>query len=192
MGMDTRSVESSRDQGRVTGQRIRLINDDCVEAMRGMPADSIDSAVTDPPYGLGTPPDIAELLGRWLDGLEYEARGGGFMGKEWDACVPSPRIWRELFRVLKPGAHAVVFAGQRTADLMGISLRMSGFVVRDLGAWQYWQGFPKSHCISKAIDRKLGRLDERVVVGKKTSGIAVPGEGMRLSLIHISEPTRPY
>ena len=126
------------------GERIRLINGDCLKILRAMPDNSIDSAVIDPPYGLGKVPDPRVLLRQWLDGEEYAAKGGGFMGQKWDAFVPGPRLWSELARVLKPGAHAVIFAGQRTADVMGIALRLGGFEIRDLGAWQTWQGFPKS------------------------------------------------
>ena len=125
-------------------ERIRLINGDCLEILRAIPDNSIDSAVIDPPYGLGKVPDPRVLLRQWLDGEEYAAKGGGFMGQKWDAFVPGPRLWSELARVLKPGAHAVIFAGQRTADVMGIALRLGGFEIRDLGAWQYWSGFPKS------------------------------------------------
>lgn len=125
-------------------ERITLHNVDALEYLGNQDDNTIDSAVIDPPYGLGKVPPIRDVLACWLDGDEYEAKGGGFMGHAWDAFVPGPRIWSELCRVLKPGSYAVVFAGQRTADLMGIALRLGGFEVRDLGAWQYWSGFPKS------------------------------------------------
>ena len=135
------------------GDRIRLVNADCREYLATLPDNSIDSCVVDPPYGLGKVPDPRELLTAWLAGEDYEATGGGFMGQSWDAFVPGPGLWSEVARVLKPGAHAVVFAGQRTADVMGIALRLGGFEIRDLGGWQYWSGFPKSLNVSKAIDR---------------------------------------
>lgn len=78
---------------------------------------------------------------------------GGFMQRAWDSFVPGPSVWREVYRVLKPGGHAVVFAGSRTSDLMGLALRFAGFEVRDSIGWQYWSGFPKSLDVSKAIDK---------------------------------------
>ena len=90
---------------------IKLHLGDCLDLLKDIPSDSIDAVVTDPPYGLSAPPDIAAVLQAWLAGEKYEHTGRGFMGAEWDSFVPGPRVWREVFRVLKPGGHAVVFAG---------------------------------------------------------------------------------
>src|SRR5690625_3674992 len=119
---------------------------------------SIDSVVTDPPYGLSKEPDITEVLTKWLNGEPYDHGHGGFMGKEWDSFVPHPDIWKEVFRVLKPGGHALVFAGTPTQDLMTVSLRIAGFEVRDVIEWIYFSGFPKSHDVGKAFDRR-GELE---------------------------------
>ena len=136
---------------------VRLHLGDCRELLADLENASVDAVVCDPPYGLGKPPPIEDVLRSWLAGDVVEVSGGGFMGREWDAFIPGPDIWREVFRVLKPGGHAVVFAGQRTVDVMGIALRLGGFEVRDLIGWQYWSGFPKSLDVSKAIDRVDGR-----------------------------------
>ena len=126
---------------------------DCLDALRAMPSESVDAVVTDPPYGLGKPPPAADVLRAWLDGATYRATGGGFMGASWDAFVPGPEVWREVARVLKPGGHAVIFAGSRTLDWMGISVRLGGLEIRDTLGWVYWSGFPKSLDVSKAIDQ---------------------------------------
>lgn len=138
----------------MSDERITLHNVDALEYLASQDDNTIDSAVIDPPYGLGKAPPIRDVLACWLDGAEYEATGGGFMGQAWDV-LPGPRLWSELCRVLKPGAYAVIFAGQRTADLMGIALRLGGFEVRDLGAWQTWQGFPKSHNLPGGLGTAL-------------------------------------
>ena len=138
---------------------------DCLEVLRGLPDNSVDAVVTDPPYGLSAPPLMSEVLQAWLHGEQYEHASSGFMGADWDSFVPGPRVWREVFRVLKPGGHAVVFAGTRTVDLMGIAVRLAGFEVRDCIHWTYWSGFPKSLDVSKAIDKMHGA--ERKVVGVK-------------------------
>src|SRR5690606_7094021 len=84
---------------------------------------------------------------------------------EWDSFVPGPAVWREVCRVVKPGGHILCFAGTRTVDLMGVSLRLGGFEIRDCLQWLYGSGFPKSLDVSKAIDKKLGA--ERKIVGLK-------------------------
>lgn len=144
-----------------------LINADCFEALRDMPSNSVEAVVTDPPYGLGacTPAQVAECLQAWSSGKTWKPKGSGFMGKAWDAWVPPPELWREVLRVLKPGGHALVFAGSRTQDLMGMSLRLAGFEVRDVIQWLYGSGMPKSHDVSKALDKMAGA--EREVVGFK-------------------------
>ena len=139
-----------------------VIHGDCLEVLRGMPDDSVDSVVTDPPYGLSKEPDIREVLTKWLNGEPYDHGHGGFMGKKWDSFVPHPDIWREVYRVLKPGGHALVFAGTRTQDLMTIALRLAGFEIRDVIEWLYFSGFPKSLDVSKAFDKRAGVEREKI------------------------------
>lgn len=141
-----------------------VILGDCLDVLRELPDNSIDSVVTDPPYGLSKEPNIEEVLMKWMAGEDYTHRGGGFMGKTWDSFVPGPSIWREVYRVLKPGGHALVFAGTRTQDLMTVSLRLAGFEIRDVIAWLYFSGFPKSLDVSKAFDKRAGA--KREVIGK--------------------------
>ena len=133
---------------------------DCLDVLRSMPDNSVHAVICDPPYGLSsTSPDkVTDTIVRWATG-DREAvpsTKSGFMGAEWDAFVPPPAVWDECFRVLKPGGHLVAFAGSRTQDLMGISVRMAGFDIRENLAWLYGSGFPKSHDISKAIDKRGG------------------------------------
>lgn len=131
----------------------------CEDVLKTLPANSIDALVTDAPYGLTDELDketMRAVLAHWLSGDEYEHKGGGFMGNEWDSFVPSPAIFVEALRVLKPGAWCAVFAGSRTQDLMTLSLRLAGFEVKDVGMWLYGTGFPKSMNIAKAIRAALG------------------------------------
>jgi len=114
---------------------------DCLDVLRTLPDASVDSVVTDPPYGLS------------------------FMGKRWDYDVPSVEIWAECLRVLKPGGHLLAFAGTRTQHRMAVRIEDAGFEIRDMLAWLYGSGFPKSHDVSKAIDAQAGA--EREVVGSK-------------------------
>jgi len=109
-----------------------LHHGDCLEVMRTMPDCSFDAVVTDPPYGLS------------------------FMGKKWDYDVPSVAIWAECLRVLKPGGHLLAFAGTRTQHRMAVRIEDAGFEIRDMIAWVYGSGFPKSLDVSKAIDKAAG------------------------------------
>jgi DNA modification methylase len=120
---------------------MRLLHGDCLQVLREIEDSSIDSVVTDPPYGLA------------------------FMGKKWDYDVPSVEIWAECLRVLKPGGHLLAFAGTRTQHRMAVRIEDAGFEIRDMIAWVYGSGFPKSLDISKAIDKTAGA--EREVVGTK-------------------------
>lgn len=157
----------------MSGQPVTVHHADALEALRAMPDNSVDSIVTDPPYGLAEhkPATIAAALTAWTNGdREHVPDGRGFMGRRWDAFVPPPAVWDEALRVLKPGGHLLAFAGSRTADLMGISIRLAGFEMRDTITWHYASGFPKSLDVSKAIDKAAGV--EREVVGSK---IGLPG-----------------
>jgi hypothetical protein len=121
----------------VTSHTLHL--GDCLEVLRTMPECSVDAVVTDPPYGLA------------------------FMGKKWDYDVPSVEVWAECLRVLKPGGHLLAFAGTRTQHRMAVRIEDAGFEIRDMIAWVYGSGFPKSLDVSKAIDKAAGA--EREVVG---------------------------
>ena len=118
---------------------MKLMLGNCLDKLKELDDNSVDSVVTDPPYGLS------------------------FMGKKWDYDVPAVNIWEECFRVLKPGGHLLAFAGTRTQHRMAVNIEDAGFEIRDMIAWVYGSGFPKSHNISKAIDKMAGA--EREVVG---------------------------
>lgn len=148
-----------------------IIYGDSVVELKRLEADSISAVVTDPPYGLGntSPKNVTECLSAWVQGETWTPRGRGFMDKSWDAWVPPPELWREVFRVMRPGAHGLIFAGSRTQDLMSISLRLAGFEVRDTLQWLYGSGFPKSHNVSKGIDKEKG-LERKVIGSSKRHG----------------------
>lgn len=156
-----------------------IINLDCLLGMRTCLADnSIDAVVTDPPYGLSKEPDMMEVMKHWMNGDDYVHTGSGFMGKSWDSFVPGPSIWKEVFRVLKPGGHLLAFFGSRTYDLGTLAIRLAGFEIRDQIMWVYGSGFPKSLDVSKAIDKSVGAEREVVGCGKsgKTAGYQLLGD----------------
>jgi len=105
---------------------------DALEVMRKLPDCTIDAIVTDPPYGIS------------------------FMGKKWDYDVPAVAVWVECLRVLKPGGHLISACGTRTQHRMAVNIEDAGFKIRDLIAWLYGSGFPKSLDVSKSIDKMMG------------------------------------
>jgi len=119
----------------------------CIDVLKKLKPNSVDSIVTDPPYGLS------------------------FMGKNWDYEVPSVEIWKECLRVLKPGGHLLSFSGTRTYHRMAVNIEDAGFEIRDQIQWLYGSGFPKSHNISKAIDKKFG-AKRNVISSYKATGTA--------------------
>jgi site-specific DNA-methyltransferase (adenine-specific) len=118
---------------------VSLLLGDCLEKMKEMRSNSVDSIITDPPYGIS------------------------FMNKKWDYDIPSITIWKECFRVLKPGGHLLSFGGSRTFHRIAVNIEDAGFDIRETIMYLYGSGFPKSHNIGKAVDKKLG--NEREVVG---------------------------
>lgn len=134
-------------------KQIKLMQGDNVKSLKLLPDNSIDSIVTDPPYGLSA----AKNSGK--------TSKGGFMGKLWDYDVPSVEFWKEVYRVLKPGGHVLSFGGTRTYHRMVVNMEDAGFEIRDQIMWIYGSGFPKSLNIGKAYDKKNG--NEREVIGTK-------------------------
>lgn len=135
---------------------MSVITGDCRDVLRAFPDNTFGYVITDPPYGLSRQPNMAEVLKHWLDGDDYHSSGSGFMGKSWDSFVPGPATWREVLRVMKPGAYALAFAGSRTNYLMTTSLRLAGFDIVDQLLWLYGSGFPKSLDVAKQIDARDG------------------------------------
>ena len=140
------NIEPTTKQGDVIqlGDHVLYCSDN-LEIMRGIESNSIDSIVTDPPYGID------------------------FMNKSWDADVPQNEWARECLRVLKPGGHLISFAATRTFHKLVTNLENAGFEIRDTINWLYFSGFPKSLDVSKAIDKHFGV--EREIVGIKQAGM---------------------
>jgi len=118
----------------------KIIKGNCLDSMKLLEDNSVDAVVTDPPYGLS------------------------FMGKKWDYDVPSVEIWKECLRVLKPGGYLLSFAGTRTQHRMAVRIEDAGFEIRDMIAWVYGSGFPKSLNIGKAVDKLQGNERENLGV----------------------------
>lgn len=123
-----------------------ILHGDCLQVLKELPDNSVDSIVTDPPYGLS------------------------FMGKHWDYDVPSVEIWKECFRVLKHGGHILVACGTRTQHRMAVNIEDAGFEIRDIVSWIYGSGFPKSLNIGKQVDKIQGNEREVIMRNPYTDG----------------------
>ncbi|MCW1412166.1 site-specific DNA-methyltransferase [Rhizobium sp. 1AS11] len=154
--------------------RITLKPGDCRERLKSIPDNSIDAVVTDPPYALVSivkrfgAENAAPATPKEGSAGAYARASAGFMGKQWDTgeTAFSEEFWADVLRVLKPGGHVVAFSGTRTYHRMAVAIEDAGFEIRDQAAWTYGTGFPKSHNVSKAIDKHLGV--DREVIGTET------------------------
>ncbi len=121
-------------------KRPRIIRGDSLKILKTLEPNSVDAIVTDPPYGLS------------------------FMGKKWDYDVPTKALWSEVLRVLKPGGHLLSFGGTRTFHRLACAIEDAGFEIRDQIQWIYGSGFPKSHDVSKGIDKAAGAEREAIAL----------------------------
>lgn len=124
----------------------KIYQGDCLGVLKTFEENSVDAIVTDPPYGLS------------------------FMGKHWDYDVPSVDIWKECLRVVKPGGYLLSFAGTRTYHRMAVGIEDAGFEVRDMIAYVYGSGFPKSlntgKSITKTMEQKLKEQGVEKIIWK--------------------------
>lgn len=144
------------------GDTVKLINEDCLKALDQLPENSVDSIVTDPPYHLTS---ITERFGKenstetpyGKDG-SFQKLSKGFMGKEWDGGDIAFRkeTWEKAYRVLKNGGYVLAFSHSRQFHRLAVAIEDAGFEIRDTIMWLYGSGFPKSHNIGLAIDKKNG------------------------------------
>jgi len=157
-------------------EQTTIYNGDCREILQTLPDDSVDAVVSDPPYGLA------------------------FMGKRWDYDVPGVEVWQECLRVLKPGGHLLAFAGTRTQHRMAVRIEDAGFEIRDMIAWVYGNGFPKSLDVSKAIDKMDASEEQQARRYRFTAWVRSTGvtsrqideaTGTKMGSHYTTHPTQP-
>jgi site-specific DNA-methyltransferase (adenine-specific) len=168
-------------------QRVETIGDctvhhgDSRDVLKTLADASIDSCVCDPPYALVS---IGKRFGtdnaapvnnagtkEGRGGDPYARAAAGFMGKKWDTGETAfdPAFWVEVMRVLKPGGHLIAFSGTRTYHRLACAIEDAGFEIRDQIGWIFGSGFPKSHDVSKGIDKAAGAVREVVGAGQYAS-----------------------
>ena len=146
-----------------------LFNGDCLEVLDELSSGQIHSCVTDPPYHLtsivkrfgaknAAPVKVSEFFtenGKTKGSSPYLRSAAGFMGQQWDGgdIAFRPDTWEKVINALKPGGHLCAFSGTRTYHRMAVAIEDAGFEIRDMIAWLYGSGFPKSHDVSKGIDK---------------------------------------
>jgi DNA modification methylase len=140
---------------------VRILIGDMRQRLAELPDNSVDSVVCDPPYHLTSivkrfgAANAAPAKSNGATGA-YGRASKGFMGQTWDGgdVAFDPETWAEVLRVIKPGGHLLAFSGTRTYHRMAVAIEDAGFEVRDMIAWHYGSGFPKSLDVSKAIDKR--------------------------------------
>jgi len=161
--------------------RIRVFHGDSRDVLKGFPDGHFDSVVCDPPYALVsiTKRFGAENAAPAQVGASgaYARASAGFMGQKWDTGETAFAVtfWAEVMRVLKPGGHVIAFSGTRTYHRLAVAIEDAGFEIRDMVAWLYGSGFPKSHDVSKGIDKAAGAM------GHRGAGFNVAGQNVGLN-----------
>ena len=154
------------------GEGNFIYHGDNIQVLMTLPDNSVDSVVTDPPYGLK------------------------FMGKQWDYDVPSVELWKECYRVLKPGGYLLSFGSSRTYHRMAVKVEDAGFEIRDQIMWVYGSGFPKSHNVGLSIDKLLGHPNRghRIATASRThpDGTLEPNGEKLLPYETKSEDAKPF
>jgi site-specific DNA-methyltransferase (adenine-specific) len=149
-------------------QRFILHPGDCLKVLDTLDENSVDAVVTDAPYhltsivkrfGAESAAPAKDYTGEKAGATGAYARASrGFMGKTWDGgdIAFRPETWAKVLRVLKPGGHLIAFGGTRTYHRLGCAIEDAGFEIREMHAWVFGSGFPKSLDVSKAIDKAAG------------------------------------
>lgn len=174
--------------------KVQLFNGDSRDVLKKLPDNSIDSVVTDPPYALVS---IVKRFGTEnaapAKGNEaYQRASAGFMGRAWDTgeTAFAVEFWAEVMRVLKPGGHLVAASGTRTYHRLAVAIEDAGFEIRDCIMWLYGSGFPKSHDVSKAIDKDAGHWRGRAGAIKE-SAIGQVAKGVEYERTDKGDPITP-
>jgi site-specific DNA-methyltransferase (adenine-specific) len=154
----------------ISDHHIRVLPGDCREVLPTLAENSVDAVCTDPPYSLvsiqkrfgkpgSAPVRVPDVDASNCLKAAYARASAGFMGAQWDTGETAfdPAFWVEVLRVMKPGAHLLAMGGTRTYHQLAYAIEAAGFEIRDCVAWLYGSGFPKSHDVSKGIDRELGK-----------------------------------
>jgi site-specific DNA-methyltransferase (adenine-specific) len=128
--------------------KYQILNGDNIDILKTMSDNSIDSIVTDPPYGID------------------------FLGKSWDANTGALETYQECLRVLKPGGHLLALSAPRTYHHLAVTLEQAGFDIRDQIMWIYSSGFPKSQDVGRSIERSKNKDAKRT----KSAGYNPSGE----------------
>jgi DNA modification methylase/DNA-binding XRE family transcriptional regulator len=149
-----------------------VLQGDATALLPSLPAKSFDALISDPPYALGDARllNAQELLRTWAAGEDFDFsryrshQRSEWADARWDDALPQPSLFREAFRVLKPGAHALVFAAPRMAHLIAIALQFAGFEIRDQVIWFYKTGFHPVGNVARAIGMRKAK--SRILAGE--------------------------
>ncbi len=172
---------------------MKLLLGDCLDKLKELDDNSVDSIVTDPPYGLSfmgkdwdkvkatkeTKSQVVKGLGAGMkmttlaDNIEFEK-----WVTEWSI---------ECYRVLKPGGYMLAFGGSRMYHRLASGVENAGFEIRDQMMWVYGSGFPKSMDISKQIDKAAGKLEERKIIGQREDILKKQAKDLREGTRKIKE-----
>jgi len=148
---------------------LNLLKGDALEQLRSLPSNSIHAVITDPPYGLTSNHDIHKMLDCWRDEKAYFNEKNGFAGAKWDSATPGPELFREVARVMMPGAFLLAFGASRTSHLLTVALDLAGFEIRDSLHWVYAPGCQRSRDLSTYKELKNSPEKQKLVEGMRST-----------------------
>lgn len=124
-----------------TDGNVSLIHGEAIETLRGMPSQTVDVVMTDPPYSSGgmMRGDRANATCR----TKYQQTGSGAVYSEFSGDNRDQRsfvVWSSIWmgearRVMKPGALIACFTDWRQLPATSDSMQVAGLVWRGIIPW---------------------------------------------------------
>lgn len=168
-----------------------ILTGDCRARLADIDPDSVDSVVSDPPYGLEFMGQEWDSFGAVVDdpatvgGFQDGAGGNAYSRSRIRVGHQKPAAYQDfmfdvacgLLRAMKPGAYGLMFGGTRTYHRVTCALEDAGFEIRDCLGWLYGSGFPKSGNQKgdwSGFGTALKPAWEPIILFRKPSKLTVP------------------
>lgn len=168
---------------------VTVLAGDAVQMLASHSIEPVHAVITDPPYGLTTHTDIAEILSSWLQGHTYCSGQSGYAGNTWDNSVPGPELWRQVGNLLMPGGFIAAFSAARTQHLTATALALAGFEIRDTLHWTYGTGVLRQRDLGTVVREQSKDTHLAELLDGQRAGFKPAHEPIVIARQHITEDT---